>query len=55
MKSYKHNIEKFNKATSGLSATDTMIYLRLLWKLYEDEKTESKCDIKRNPSMFFAL
>jgi uncharacterized protein YdaU (DUF1376 family) len=38
MKSYKHNIEKFNKATSGLSATDTMIYLRLLWKLYEDEQ-----------------
>ena len=38
MKSYKHNIEKFNKATSGLSAVDTMIYLRLLWKLYEDEK-----------------
>ena len=45
MKGYTHSFDKFNLATSSLTEVETMMYLRLLWELYETEepiKTPSK-------------
>ncbi len=38
MKGYTHSFDKFNLATSSLTEVETMMYLRLLWELYETEE-----------------
>ena len=38
MKTYKHNFAKFDLATKHLNNQETMIYLRLIWAMYETEE-----------------
>ena len=38
MKTYKHAFDKFDLATKGLNNQETMIYLRLIWAMYETEE-----------------
>jgi uncharacterized protein YdaU (DUF1376 family) len=37
MKHYKHDFERFRKATTRLNSDEKMIYLNLMWYLYEEE------------------
>ena len=37
MKHYKHDFERFRKATTRLNSDEKMIYLHLMWYLYEEE------------------
>ncbi len=37
MKHYKHDFERFRKATTRLNSDEKMIYLNLIWYLYEEE------------------
>ena len=37
MKNYKHDFERFRKATARLNSDEKMIYLHLMWYLYEEE------------------
>ena len=37
MKHYKHDFERFRKATARLNSDEKMIYLHLMWYLYEEE------------------
>ena len=38
MKTYKHTFNKFDLATKELNNQETMIYLRLMWAMYETEE-----------------
>ena len=38
MKTYKHTFSKFDLATKELNNQETMIYLRLMWAMYETEE-----------------